>query len=137
MANNEFESQINKLIDYINKTGYHAHKNHPQRLHDGKYIGGEPYDYEIMLPDYKACFDAKGIHQDIWKFEPKDIKQADHLKHCKNAGIDSFFLVYFYKFKKMVKFDVDIFLGALAEGRKNLKADEGTEWKEWERCKRI
>jgi len=125
---NDLEYQINKLCDYINSIGYHAHKNHPERLNSGKYIKGEPYDYEIFLPDYKACFDAKQVTGDRWSFEEKDIKQAEHLKHCKNSGMDAFFLVFFVKSKKMIKFDVDVFIKALQEGRKSLKAIEGENW---------
>lgn len=128
---NSFEYQINKLVDYIFNIGGFATKLHPHRLHNGKYIDGEPFDYMLMLPDYKACFDAKEMTGDRWNFEEKDIKQAENLKHCKNTGIDSFFLVYFTKIKKMVKYDVDIFIKALGEGRKSLKPGEGTEWKEW------
>ena len=130
VANNPFENQINKLVDSIIKSGYFGTKLHPHRLHDGTYVDGEPFDYMIALPEYKACFDAKSIHGDSWKFEKKDIKQAANLKHCKNAGLDSFFIVYFFKLRKMIKFDVDVFLNVLAEKRKYLKPDEGTEWRE-------
>lgn len=124
---NNFEYQINKLCNYVNTIGYHAHKNHPERLNDGKYIKGEPYDYEIFLPEYKACFDAKECKSKSWSFKDKDLKQAEQLKHCKNTGMDAFFLVYFYQYKKMIKFDVDIFIEAL-KTKKNLKPNEGTEW---------
>ena len=45
MTKNELEHMINKLIDYVEKLGYHGHKNNAERLFDGKYIKGEPYDY--------------------------------------------------------------------------------------------
>lgn len=125
---NYFEYQLNKLCDYINSIGYHAHKNHPERLNSGKYIKGEPYDYEIFLPGYKACFDAKQTHGDRWDIEEKDIKQAENLKHCKNSGMDAFFLVYYIKIKKIKKIDVDVFIKTLQEGRKSIRATEGEDW---------
>ena len=130
---NSFESQINKLIKYIFDIGYFGTKLHPNRNHTGQYIEGEPFDYMIVLPNYKACFDAKMCEGLKWQFKPKDIKQAENLKHCKNAGMDAFFLVYFSDYKRMVKYDVDLFLSVLAEGRKHLKITEGEEW-DYKKC---
>ena len=130
---NSFESQINKLIKYIFDIGYFGTKLHPNRNHAGQYIEGEPFDYMIILPNYKACFDAKMSKGMRWRFEKKDIKQAENLKHCKNAGMDAFFLVYFSDYKRMVKYDVDLFLSVLAEGRKHLKITEGEEW-DYKKC---
>ncbi len=130
---NSFESQINKLIKYIFDIGYFGTKLHPNRNHTGQYIEGEPFDYMIVLPNYKACFDAKMSKGMRWQFEEKDIKQAENLKHCKNAGMDAFFLVYFSDYKRMVKYDVDLFLSVLAEGRKHLKITEGEEW-DYKKC---
>lgn len=133
---NAFESEINKLVKYINNIGYFSTKLHPNRNHVGKYIAGEPFDYIILLPDYKACFDAKQMSGDRWNFEDKDIMQADNLKKCKNTGIDAFFLVYFIKKKRMVKFDVDVFIETLGAGRKSLKFIDGEEWKINEKLKK-
>lgn len=130
---NSFESQINKLIKYIFDIGYFGTKLHPNRNHEGQYIEGEPFDYMIVLPNYKACFDAKMSKGMRWRFEKKDIKQAENLKHCKNASMDAFFLVYFSDYKRMVKYDVDLFLSVLAEGRKHLKITEGEEW-DYKKC---
>lgn len=130
---NSFESQINKLIKYVFDSGYFGTKLHPNRNHTGQYIEGEPFDYMIVLPNYKACFDAKMCEGLKWQFKPKDIKQAENLKHCKNAGMDAFFLVYFSDYKRMVKYDVDLFLGVLAENRKHLKITEGEEW-DYKKC---
>lgn len=35
---NLFETQINKVIEWINKAEGHAHKNYPQRTLDGTFI---------------------------------------------------------------------------------------------------
>jgi len=47
--------------------------------------------------------------------------------------MDAFFLVYFSDYKRMVKYDVDLFLAVLAEGRKHLKITEGEEW-DYKKC---
>ena len=39
-----FENQIKKVCDYVESIGGHAHKNYPERLQDGTYIKGEPFD---------------------------------------------------------------------------------------------
>lgn len=124
---NYLESQIDKVVKHIDKLGYHAHKNHPQRSLDGVFISGEPYDYDIFLPNYKACFDAKMCESAKWHLKDKDIKQANILKKCKKAGMDAFFLVYFVKDKKLLKFDVDIIIEQL-QTSKSISQDLGIKW---------
>ena len=62
----QFENKIKQVCDYIEEIGGHAHKNHAERLQDGTYIKGEPFDYEIFLPNYKAVFDAKECKTREW-----------------------------------------------------------------------
>ena len=84
-----FEKEIEKVIEYIKKIGFHGHKNHPKRLQDGTYLEGESFDYEIFLPNRHDCFDAKQCKSDTWHILKKDIKQTNELKKCKNAGCKS------------------------------------------------
>ena len=42
------EGQIDKLIDTVIRSGFWGQKNHPQRLYDGTYVKGEPFDYYIF-----------------------------------------------------------------------------------------
>lgn len=122
------ESQIDRLCDWINEMGYHAHKNHPKRLANGTRVQGEPFDYEILLPNYHACFDAKECHDAAWHMQKKDILQAEHLKHCKNAGCDAFFLIYFFSTNQLLKFDVEKVIQILSRDSKTLHQAEGGEW---------
>ena len=124
MSKNELEHTVNKLIDYVEKLGYHGHKNNPERLYDGKYIKGEPYDYDVFTPKVHMCFDAKETTQKHWNIKDKDIKQAYELKRCKNAGCDAFFLIYFVQKMALVRVDVDVVLKVLDEGRKHIKFEE-------------
>ena len=123
----KFEQQIQKVLDYINSIGGHAHKNHPERTIDGTYIKGEVFDYEIFLPDYKACFDAKEVATDIWHMAQKDIVQADNLKHCKNTGLEAYFLIYF-KNRGVYQIDIDKVIQILEQGKKSISYTSGCEW---------
>jgi hypothetical protein len=121
---NDFEYQIDKLIKYINdnKLG-HAHKNHPNRLFNGKYIGGEPFDYEIFTKDHKYVFDAKETHSAKWKILNKDIKQAKNLLACHNAGLEAFFLIYFYQKKEYRRLNIIDFI-EIVKSRKYVGFDD-------------
>lgn len=126
------ESQIDKLCKYINAVGFHAHKNHPLRTADGTFLAGEPYDYEIFArrngAPYHACFDAKECMEFSWHMKKKDIKQADDLKHCKNAGADAFFLIYFVPLSALLKIDVDDVIAVLQSGSKTVPSTLGAPW---------
>lgn len=126
------ESQIDKLCKYINAVGFHAHKNHPLRTVDGTFLAGEPYDYEIFArrngAPYHACFDAKECMEFSWHMKKKDIKQAEALKHCKNAGVDAFFLIYFVPLGTLLKIDVDDVIAVLQSGSKTVPSTLGVPW---------
>ena len=122
------ETQLDRLCEQVNAMGYHAHKNHPKRLGNGTRVQGEPFDYEILLPNWHACFDAKECHDTKWHMQKKDIIQAENLKHCKNAGCEAFFLIYFFPTKQLVKVDVDEVINVLQQGSKTVGAEKGGEF---------
>lgn len=126
------EGQIDKLCKYINSVGFHAHKNHPLRTVNGTYLAGEPYDYEVFArrngEPYHACFDTKECMGFSWHMQPKDVKQADALKHCKNAGVDAFFLIYFVPLGTLIKIDVDDVIAVLQGGSKTVPSTLGMPW---------
>lgn len=133
LRGHSLETQINSLCKNINALGFHAHKNNPERLSGGEYIQGEPYDYELFFlydggKPYYACFDAKECNELTWHMKPKDIKQAENLKHCKNAYIDAFFLVYFVPLKVLLKIDVDDVINVLKTGSKSIPSTLGNKW---------
>lgn len=57
----------------------------------------------------------------------KDIKQAENLKHCKNAGLDAYFLVLFEN-KEVKQIDIDDVIEVLKTGKKGIRKDIGKEW---------
>lgn len=104
---NNFEYEIDKLIEYLNNNGLaFGWKNHANRLHNGKYISGEPFDYNIVSENYSCFFDAKETKSNKWIMQPKDIKQYENLKRLYSYGFDTFFLIYFYERKKYYKLSI-------------------------------
>lgn len=123
----EFEKQIEKVIDYIEKLGFHGHKNYAKRTADGNYLEGEAFDYEIFLPGRHDCFDAKQCATDTWHIMKKDIRQVNELKKCKNAGCNAYFLICFEnKYVKMI--DVDHVIEVLKRNQKSIKGFGFPSW---------
>ena len=119
------ERSLNKLIRIIQKKGFHAHKNQPERTYSGKFIAGEPFDYEIFTDKVKWCFDAKECHETSWNIKTNaKITQVNALKQCQNAGFEAFFLVYFHESKKLIRFDIDLIIQT---DKKSLKPEDGVE----------
>lgn len=124
----KLEQQIQKVLDYVNGIGYHAHKNHPNRTVDGVYLEGEPFDYEIMIPGRTDCFDAKETSGEIWHIKEKDIKQADNLKHAKKSGANAYFLIQFGKGTYPMMIDVDCVINVLENNKKSVPKALGVKW---------
>lgn len=122
-----FENQINKVCEYINKTGGFAHKLCPERSFKGNYIKGEPFDYIIITNEYKAAFDAKECNTNTWRIYDKDIRQCNELKKCKNAGFKAYFLVCYEK-KDVKQIDVDIVIETLKNNKKSIKNGDFPKW---------
>lgn len=131
-----FEKQIEKVIDYIEKIGFHGHKNYSKRLQDGTYLKGECFDYEIFLPNRHDCFDAKQCETDTWHILKKDIKQTNELKKCKNAGCNAYFLICF-EGHDVRMIDVDIVIEYLKNNKKSIKKYGLPEWNLIEKLKEI
>jgi penicillin-binding protein-related factor A (putative recombinase) len=125
------EQRLDKLCEWINNHGGHAHKNHAQRTVDGVYKAGEPFDYEIFYHGKVRCFDAKECKAAAWSLSNAKLLQVKNLLQCADNGADAFFLVYFYPSEKLIKFDVRAVRNAMAAGEKSLRAERGEEWTEF------
>ena len=122
-----FEKQVEKVIEYIEKLGFHGHKNYAHRLQSGTYIKGESFDYEIFLPNRHDCFDTKEIEGDRWHVLKKDILQANELKKCKNAGCNAYFLICFEN-SDVRMIDVDFVINNLKRNCKTIKREGFPTW---------
>ena len=129
-----FETELGRVMSWLNEAGFHAHKNHPRRSVDGTFLEGEPFDYEVFSHGRLFCFDAKECHEPRWNLSTAKLSQIKHLMNCKKHGAEAFFLVLFAP-RDVRKFDVEAVRLALAQGRKSLTAEEGGRW-DWEELTR-
>lgn len=65
----------------------------------------------------------------------KDIKQAENLKHCKNAGLEAYFLICFEN-KEVKQIDIDDVIEILKTGKKGINKNLGIDWELLEVLKR-
>lgn len=59
--------------------------------------------------------------------QPKDVKQCNELKKCKNAGCNAYFLICF-EGKEVRMLDVDIVINCLKSNKKSIKKYGLPEW---------
>ena len=120
------EKEIDKLINTVIARGYWGQKNHPNRLFDGTYLEGEPFDYYIMTDRVKWAFDTKECAGTSFPIKKKEITQTNNLLLVQRCGFEAFFLVLFGQ--SLVRFDVNQVVDALEHGRHSLKPAEGKEF---------
>jgi penicillin-binding protein-related factor A (putative recombinase) len=122
--NNFLESQINKVIKYINENrlGF-GWKNYPNRNYQGVFLEGEPFDYCIITKDKTYCFDCKQTELPSWHILKKDVIQVLNLNKIDACGRDAFFLIYFILENKLMRIDVKNVLKILSD-RKNIKVGD-------------
>lgn len=85
------ENNLNKLFSRL---PVFYKKLHAHRLHTGKYIEGEPFDYLLMMDGVTYCFDAKEQNDDLYLKEIPMHQFNDLLKAEKHGAV-VFFLIYF------------------------------------------
>ena len=124
----EFEKELNRLSKYLNSTGVHMHKNHANRTESGIWLEGEPFDYEVISNGVIHCFDTKECAGERWSLKNAKLNQLNNLLACSNNGAEAYFLVWFKKFNKIIRFDVELIKNALIQGIKSLKPEEGKIW---------
>ena len=121
------ESELDRVIEYLNSIGVHGHKNHARRTVDGTYLEGEPFDYEVLVDGVLHCFDAKESKTDKWALSNAKPLQVKHLQNCKKHGAEAYFLVYFASRRKLKRFDVDVVIEEM-KNKSYLTPDKGGDW---------
>lgn len=91
------EKNLNKLFASL---PVFYKKLHPHRLHTGKYIEGEPFDYLLIMEGETYCFDAKEQNDDLY-FKEIPIHQFNDLLKAEKHGAIVFFIIYFTNVKKL------------------------------------
>ena len=124
----EFENELNRLAKFINSRSGHMHKNHANRTEAGTWLEGEPFDYEILLKGKLYCFDAKECSKGRWSLQNAKLNQLNNLLACKKNGAEAYFLVWFKKINKIIKYDAELVKQALIDGKKSLTPEEGSLW---------
>ena len=118
------ERAVEKLFGIYRQKGIHCHKNNALRNHVGKYLLGEPFDYEILTNPAKV-FDAKECGSVSLNFNTaKELKQLKNLYDCEQQGHDAFFLIYFYNEPKLVRIKASKIKEILETGRKSVKSGD-------------
>lgn len=91
------ENNLNKL--FLRLPLFYK-KLHPHRLHTGKYIEGEPFDYIVIMDGVTYCFDAKEQNNDLY-FKEIPVHQFNDMLKAEKHGATVFFLIYFKKEHKL------------------------------------
>lgn len=92
------EKNLNRLLDRL---PVFYTKLHPLRLHTGKYISGEPFDYLVIMNGSVYCFDAKETKDGNLYFKDIPTHQINDLLRAEKNGALVFFLIYFVKEHKI------------------------------------
>lgn len=124
----EFEILLNRLIQDLNDAGFHAHKNYARRTNSGIYLDGEPFDYEIFHSGVLTAFDAKECAGERWSLKNAKPHQIKNLLACAKNGARAYFLVWFKRLDKIIRFNAVQVNEALANGKKSLTPDDGKAW---------
>ncbi|MBQ8091368.1 MAG: Holliday junction resolvase RecU [Pyramidobacter sp.] len=124
------ERQLDQVLEALACGGVHGHKNHAHRTITGVFLEGEPFDYEVFARGRLHVWDAKECHDGAWNLNTNAKPgQLNNLCMLEKHGADAFFLVYFHKSCKVVKFTAGQVKTAMAEGRKSLRVEDGEEWR--------
>ena len=124
----ELENELNRLSKYLNAHGVHMHKNHARRTEQGVYLEGEPFDYEVLSNGVLHCFDAKECSSERWYLKNAKLSQLNNLLVCRKNGAQAYFLVWFRKYNKIVRFNAEQIKQKLSDGIKSVSPEEGEVW---------
>lgn len=125
------ELEMNRVLNYLNSIGIHGHKNHANRAQDGTRIEGEPFDFEVISHGKTYCYDTKECNADAWNLKTNaKLAQVKNLYDAAENGAEAFFLVWFAKVNKIIRFDIYTVKEALEKGVSSLKPEDGEEF-EW------
>ena len=119
------ESAVKKLFESYESRGIHCQQNHPEQLHDGTLVKRHGFDFQILYQGKFYAFDAKECALPAWPLDKAKPHQVKALLDIFSNGGEAFFLVYFTKTKKLVRYDVKTIQEALINGDKKIYPEKG------------
>lgn len=119
------ESAVKKLFESYESRGIHCQQNHPEQLHDGTLVKRHGFDFQIFYMGTFYAFDAKECALSSWPLDKAKPHQVKALLDVFSNGGEAFFLVYFTKTKKLVRYDVKTIQEALINGDKKISPEKG------------
>lgn len=142
---NTLERYINDYLAVLPQIHIHGHKNNPLRTMQGVTLQGEPFDYEIFMPDCIHLFDAKECADKNYKWhisgfydESTRLFKQLHAMYCakyvhspkQHSFIKAYFLVWFSEARDnlFIMFDVFTVNNAIIDGKKYLTPIDGEIW---------
>lgn len=133
----ELENYVNGLLFDLEMLGIHGHKNNPLRTIKGYTLRGEPFDYEIFMPDKIHVFDAKecsakNLRWPLGEFKDpssRHYKQLSALLMCsQNEHVTAYFLVWFKQSNEFICFSPQQIYHAIFEGKGYMLPVYGSKW---------
>lgn len=119
------ERAIDRLFESYRSRGIHCQHNHPEQLHDGTLVRKHGFDFQIFYRGRFIAFDAKMCAGKSWPLDKAKPHQLKALLDVAANGGEAFFLVYFSREKRLVKFLAVTVQSALAAGYKSLSPEYG------------
>jgi recombination protein U len=119
------ERAVKELFKSYESRGIHCQQNHPEQLHDGTLVKRHGFDFQVFYNNKFYAFDAKECALSAWPLDKAKPHQVKALLDVAANGGEAFFLVYFTKNKRLVKFDVQKVQSCLISGCKKLIPPDG------------
>lgn len=120
------ERAIRKLFESYASRGIHCQQNHPEQLYDGTMVKRHGFDFQIFYHGQFYAFDAKECARNSFPIDKAKLHQLKSLLDVENNGGYAFFLVYFTKTKKLVKFPASFVQSRISIGSTSLLPEHGT-----------
>lgn len=121
------ERAVRRLFKSYESMGIHCQKNSPEQLYDGTLVRKHGFDFQIFYQGKFYAFDAKECAAPKWPLEKAKPHQLNALLIVRKNHGYGFFLVYFTKQKKLVRFDAEVVRKAIADKRHSLAPEDGVE----------
>jgi penicillin-binding protein-related factor A (putative recombinase) len=119
------EKAIRKLFMSYESRGIHCQQNHPDQLHDGTLVKKHGFDFQMLYQSKFYAFDAKECALPAWPLDKAKPHQLKALLDVERNGGEGFFLVYFTKMKKLIKFSAKKVQNAIINKSHKLSPEDG------------